>query len=91
MKQNTQKQTSEDAVAALKKQSSLVLYNDEVNSFDFVIETLISLCNHTFEQAEQCSIIIHYKGKYAVKTAEYDILNPIYKAMLDRGLTATIE
>jgi ATP-dependent Clp protease adaptor protein ClpS len=91
MKQTTQKQHFHNEVAAAKKQSSLVLYNDEVNSFDFVIETLIDLCNHTFEQAEQCSIIIHYKGKYVVKSADLDVLNPIYQTMLKRGLTVTIE
>ena len=48
--------------------NEIVLFNDDVNTFDHVIETLVDVCNHTFEQAEQCSILVHYKGKCTVKT-----------------------
>jgi len=54
----------------------IVLYNDDVNTFDHVIDTLINACEHTPEQAEQCSIIVHYKGKCTVKTGDYDDLKP---------------
>ncbi|MBT8177743.1 MAG: ATP-dependent Clp protease adaptor ClpS, partial [Eudoraea sp.] len=56
------------------KQHEIVLFNDDVNTFDHVIETLIGVCDHTPEQAEQCSLIVHYNGKCTVKTGEYDDL-----------------
>ena len=72
------------------KQHEIILYNDDVNTFDHVIETLIYACDHTPEQAEQCSIIVHYNGKCAVKTGEYDDLKPRCTILLDAGLTAEI-
>lgn len=71
--------------------SSLVLHNDEVNSFDFVIESLVEVCKHSTEQAEQCTYLVHYKGKCDVKTGSSDLLQPMRHALVDRGLTATIE
>lgn len=70
--------------------NEIVLYNDDVNTFDHVIETLITACEHTPEQAEQCSIIVHYKGKCTVKTGEYDDLKPRCTALLNAGLSAEI-
>lgn len=72
------------------KQNEIILFNDNVNTFDHVIETLIYACEHTPEQAEQCSIIVHYKGKCTVKTGEYDDLKPRCTKLLDAGLTAEI-
>lgn len=69
----------------------LIVWNDEVNTFDWVIETLVEVCGHSPEQAEQCSIIIHYKGKCAVKTGDYDTLKPMCDSITDRGIGATIE
>ncbi len=69
----------------------LIVWNDEVNSFDWVIETLVDVCGHTAEQAEQCAMIIHFKGKYAVKEGEYDALKPLREAISERGIGATIE
>ena len=69
----------------------LVVWNDEVNSFDYVIETLIQVCGHSTEQAEQCAMIIHTKGKYAVKDGSYDYLKPMCDAITERGIGATIE
>lgn len=69
----------------------LIIWNDEVNTFEWVIETLIDVCGHTQEQAEQCAYIIHTKGKYAVKKGDYDMLKPMCDAILDRGINATIE
>ncbi len=70
---------------------NLIVWNDDVNSFDWVIETLIEICGHTHEQAEQCAYIIHFQGKYAVKQGDYETLNPMRKAIIDRGINATIE
>ncbi|SHJ77572.1 ATP-dependent Clp protease adaptor protein ClpS [Arenibacter nanhaiticus] len=71
-------------------QNELVLFNDEVNTFDFVIETLIMACDHTPEQAEQCSLIVHYNGKCTVKTGEYNDLKSRCSRLLQAGLSAEI-
>lgn len=70
--------------------NEIILYNDDVNTFDHVIDTLIYACDHTPEQAEQCSIIVHYKGKCTVKTGEYKELEPRCSLLLDAGLSAEI-
>lgn len=70
--------------------NEIIVYNDDVNTFDHVIETLIRVCNHTAEQAEQCSIIIHYKGKCTVKTGVLDELKPQCSSLLEAGLSAEI-
>lgn len=69
----------------------IVLYNDDVNTFDWVIDSLIDVCRHQREQAEQCSLIVHYKGRCAVKEGGFTELKPMCEALLDRGLSATIE
>ena len=68
----------------------IVLYNDDYNTFDHVIETLIMACDHTPEQAEQCSLLVHYKGKCTVKTGPYKDLEPRCTILLDEGLSAEI-
>ncbi|WP_452225838.1 ATP-dependent Clp protease adaptor ClpS [Lacinutrix cladophorae] len=70
--------------------NEIVLYNDDVNTFDHVIDTLIYACDHTPEQAEQCSILVHYKGQCTVKTGIYDELEPRCTMLLDAGLSAEI-
>ena len=70
---------------------NLVLHNDEVNTFDFVIECLIKICKHTNEQAEQCTYIVHYKGKCDVKSGSFEELGPMRQALIEKGLNATIE
>lgn len=70
---------------------SLIVWNDEVNTFEWVIETLIQVCGHTAEQAEQCAYLIHFKGKYAVKDGDYDDLKSACDAITERGIGATIE
>ena len=70
---------------------TIVLYNDEVNTFDWVIKTLVEVCGHEQEQAEQCAMIIHSKGKYGVKNGSYDLLKPMCDAITDRGIGATVE
>ncbi|MCX6285821.1 MAG: ATP-dependent Clp protease adaptor ClpS [Bacteroidetes bacterium] len=69
----------------------LILYNDDVNTFDFVIETLIDVCKHNSEQAEQCAMIAHMKGRCPVKNGATDILTPLKSEMTNRGLIVTIE
>lgn len=71
-------------------QNEIVLYNDDVNTFDHVIETLIYACDHAAEQAEQCAILVHYKGKCTVKTGLYDDLKPRCSMLLEAGLSAEI-
>ena len=68
-----------------------MVWNDEVNTFDWVIETLIEVCGHTPEQAEQCALFIHTKGKYAVKNGDYDTLKPMCNSITERGINATVE
>lgn len=70
---------------------SLIVWNDEVNTFDWVIETLMQICNHSQEQAEQCAFLIHTKGKYAVKNGSFDTLKPQCDAITERNIGATIE
>lgn len=69
----------------------IVVWNDDVNTFEWVIETLVEICGHTHEQAEQCAYIIHFSGKYAVKNGTYEDLRPMCDAILDRGISATLE
>jgi ATP-dependent Clp protease adaptor protein ClpS len=68
----------------------LVLYNDDFNTFDFVIKALIEVCEHEQIQAEQCTFIVHYVGKCVVKKGEYTFLDPMRIALIDRGLSAVI-
>lgn len=70
---------------------SIIVWNDDFNTFDWVIQSLIEICGHTPEQAEQCALIIHYNGKYAVKNGPFDDLKPMCEALLDRGISATLE
>tara|TARA_R110002020_G_scaffold41067_30_gene121195 strand:+ start:615 stop:890 length:276 start_codon:yes stop_codon:yes gene_type:complete len=89
---STREKIQEDVEVA-EKQSNLneiVLYNDDVNTFDHVINSLIFACEHTPEQAEQCSIIVHYKGKCTVKTGEFNELKPRCTMLLEAGLSAEI-
>ena len=69
----------------------LIIWNDEVNTFDWVIDTLMDICGHERVQAEQCAMLIHTKGKYAVKNGSYDILKPQCDAITERLINATIE
>lgn len=80
-----------DVLDDIDQSCSLVVWNDEVNTFEWVIETLMEICNHTQEQAEQCAMIIHSHGKYAVKHGGYNELKPMCDAITDRGIGATIE
>ncbi len=71
-------------------QHEIVLHNDDVNTFDFVMDSLIDVCEHTLEQAEQCTMLVHYKGKCTVKTGEYKDLEPRCSKLLTLGLSAEL-
>ncbi len=90
-KLDTETQLEEDVLVKDEELKKIILYNDDVNTFDFVIESLIKVCNHDIIQAEQCTYIVHYVGKCAVKRGMYKKLRPLCEALLERGLTATIE
>jgi ATP-dependent Clp protease adaptor protein ClpS len=89
---NGQEKISEKLIAeeVVTTPREIVLYNDDVNTFDHVIETLIHVCEHTPEQAEQCSLIVHYNGKCVVKTGAYEDLKPRCTLLLEANLTAEI-
>lgn len=87
---NTDSQISSSTVEQIIKEKALILYNDDFNTFDFVIETLVEICEHEYVQAEQCAYIVHYKGKCDVKHGSYEKLEPVCKELLRRGLTAKI-
>lgn len=89
---STKEKIQEDLLVDTLEQNmnEIVLYNDDVNTFDYVIDTLIYACDHTPEQAEQCSILVHYKGKCTVKTGSYDELEPRCSMLLEAGLSAEI-
>ena len=84
----------QDDVALLEESTdlhNLIVYNDDVNTFDHVITTLIKVCGHTSEQAEQCTLLIHYKGKCSVKVGSYEELAGMCTALHDKDLSANIE
>ncbi len=88
----TKKKTQEDLDVLEKEvnQHEIVLFNDDVHTFDFVIDSLIDVCDHTLEQAEQCTILVHYKGKCSVKSGEYNELKPRCTKLLELGLSAEL-
>lgn len=71
--------------------NDLIVYNDDINTFDHVINTLVKVCKHTPEQAEQCTVLVHYKGKCAVKKGSFVDLIPYRQAIVDAGINAEIE
>ena len=79
-----------DEVEVIDK-SELIVYNDDHNTFDWVIQCFMEVCNHTFVQSEQLSLIVHYKGKAVVKTGPFPELKPLKDELIDRGLSAVIE
>ncbi|TYB79464.1 ATP-dependent Clp protease adaptor ClpS [Bizionia myxarmorum] len=89
---STKEQTLEEVLLQedVLVENEIILYNDEVNTFDHVINTLIYACDHTAEQAEQCSILVHYKGQCTVKTGSYKKLEPMCTMLLEAGLSAEI-
>lgn len=74
----------------INKQKELILFDDDYHTFDFVIESLVKVCKHSMVQAEQCTYIVHYKGKCSVKRGDFEKLKPLCTALQDRGLTAEL-
>jgi ATP-dependent Clp protease adaptor protein ClpS len=89
--EETNPQEFEDLLVEIDRPFQLIVWNDEVNTFEWVIETLVEVCNQSYEQAEQCSYIIHFRGKYAVKQGTYENLKPMCDAITERGIGATLE
>jgi ATP-dependent Clp protease adaptor protein ClpS len=86
-----QEQAQEDLATLEDQLHNLIVWNDEVNTFDWVIESLIDVCEHSPEQAEQCALIIHHRGKYGVKKGDFEFLRPRAEALIERGIQATID
>jgi ATP-dependent Clp protease adaptor protein ClpS len=88
----TKTKTQEDIaiLEALVAERQLIVFNDDVNTFDFVIDSFVKVCKHEPIQAEQCAHLIHFTGKCAVKQGDWDILEPMCTALLDRGISAEI-
>jgi len=92
-KYNPDTRQSEDVLVdeSTETPCQLLVWNDDVNTFDWVIETLVDICGHNQEQAEQCALLIHTCGKYAVKKDSFEKLKPQCEAINDRNIQATIE
>jgi ATP-dependent Clp protease adaptor protein ClpS len=80
----------QDLLVIEQEERELIVFNDDYNTFDHVIDTLIKICDHSPEQAEQCTLIIHYKGKCTVKHGSYEFLKPMREGICDRGISAEI-
>ncbi|MEC8397813.1 MAG: ATP-dependent Clp protease adaptor ClpS [Bacteroidota bacterium] len=85
-----EKESELEVLTQVKREHEIILYNDDVNTFDHVINTLVAYCDHTYEQAEQCAYIVHYSGKCVVKTGSYEELEPICQKLLEAQLSAEI-
>jgi len=92
MKPEYQEEVLVDVLEAVETTDvmDLVVFNDDINTFDHVISTLIRVCEHTPEQAEQCTLLIHFKGKCAVKSGSFDFLRPMREAICEVGIDARI-
>jgi ATP-dependent Clp protease adaptor protein ClpS len=86
----TETLTQEQVIEQLVDQRNLIVFNDDINTFDHVIESLVKVCKHEAIQAEQCTHIIHHKGKCDVKRGAYEDLASMCQGLLDRGLSAEI-
>lgn len=84
------KEVHEENEVRNSKERFLVLYNDDYHTFDYVIEALMKICDHDLQQAEQCTLLIHYKGKCDVKKGNFSYLRPLKNALVQRDLKATI-
>lgn len=80
-----------DVIEELVDIKSLIIHNDDINTFEWVIESLMDICKHELVQAEQCTMLIHFKGKAAVKNGTFEELQPMKDAFSDRGINATID
>ena len=85
-----EKESEISSLSKVERVYEIILFNDDVNTFDHVINTLVAYCDHTYEQAEQCAYIVHHSGKCAVKTGSYEELEPICNKLLEAQLSAEI-
>ena len=85
------KESEFEVLTQVEREHEIILYNDDINTFDHVINSLVAYCEHTFEQAEQCAYIVHYSGKCAVKSGSYEELEPICRKLLEVQLSAEIQ
>ncbi len=90
-KEHPQKEVSEENSQQNRKDRFLILHNDDYHTFDYVIDALIKICDHDEQQAEQCTLLIHYKGKCDVKKGSFSYLRPLKKALIQKELKATID
>ena len=90
-KEHPQKNISEEIDHQNNQERVLVLHNDDYHTFDYVINALIEICNHDLPQAEQCTLLVHYKGKCDVKKGSFSYLRPLKKAFILKKLKATID
>jgi ATP-dependent Clp protease adaptor protein ClpS len=90
MSTREKRQEEVDVLEQEVNQHEIILYNDDVNTFDFVIDSLINVCDHTVEQAEQCTYLVHFKGKCTVKTGEFNDLKPRCSKLQELGLSAEL-
>jgi len=89
---NTSKPEFQDLVdEGLSEGRFLMLHNDDIHSFDYVIDSLMEVCEMEITQAEQCTFLVHYKGKCDVKKGSFDLLKPYKEGLVERGLNATID
>ena len=91
LKETPQKKKREDLDQKRSKERILVLHNDDYHTFDYVIEALMQICEHDLLQAEQCTQLIHYKGKCDVKKGTFSYLRPMKNALIQKDLKATID
>ena len=89
-KEKIQEQQDVDVLEKEVPQHEIILFNDDIHTFDYVIDALIDVCEHNYIQAEQCTVLVHYKGKCSVKTGEYEELKPKCTKLLQLGLSAEI-
>lgn len=90
-KEHPQKEVGEENSQQNRKDRFLILHNDDYHTFDYVIDALIKICEHDEHQAEQCTLLIHYKGKCDVKKGSFSYLRPLKKALTQKELKATID
>lgn len=88
---DTETLSLEEVLTNVEKERSLILFNDDVNTFDYVIDSLVEVCNHDVVQAEQCAYLVHYSGKCEVKNGSFDQLKPLRTELSRRGLTVSIQ
>tara|TARA_A100001011_G_scaffold265630_1_gene274466 strand:+ start:425 stop:709 length:285 start_codon:yes stop_codon:yes gene_type:complete len=89
-KPQIEKESEAELLTQVEREHEIILYNDDVNTFEHVINTLVAYCDHTYQQAEQCAYIVHYSGKCAVKSGSYEELEPICLKLLEAQLSAEI-